>query len=177
MSASPILFSADAIHERVQAIAADLDDDAAGPIHLIGILKGALMLLADLARAMRTPVTLDCLTVSTYDGGRTHGRPPRLLQDLQTPIAGRDVVLVEDIVDTGLTLQFLQTRLRPERPSRLRTVALLDKPARRRVDVAADYVGFTIPDRFVVGYGLDYQERYRHLPYIAEMTAMNDEQR
>lgn len=151
------------------AAALDRDHDQQGPIHLIGALRGALMFLADLARAMETPVTLDVITVSSYEGNRRRACGPRLVQDLQTPIDGRDVVLVEDIVDTGHTLRFLQARLHAGHPRRLRCATLLDKPTRRVADVAADYVGFTIPDRFVIGYGLDYQERYRHLPYITEM--------
>jgi hypoxanthine phosphoribosyltransferase len=177
MSQSPILLSADVIGRRVRALAASLDQDheTSAPIHLIGALRGALMFLADLARAMNTPVTLDVIAVSSYDGGnrrRTEG--PRLVHDIRTPIDGRDVVLVEDIVDTGHTLRFLQTHLQAGRPRRFRCVTLLDKPTRRLVDVAADYVGFTIPDRFVIGYGLDYQELYRHLPYIMEMPMQEE---
>lgn len=171
MSDSPILLSADAIQFRVRALAAALDEDREGrdPIHLIGALRGALIFLADLARAMTTPVTLDVMTVSSYDGARKQAHEPRLVHDPRTPVAGRDVVLVEDIVDSGHTLRFVRKHLQAGRPRRLRCVTLLDKPARRLVDVGADYVGFTIPDRFVVGYGLDYQERYRNLPYITEI--------
>jgi hypoxanthine phosphoribosyltransferase len=179
MSHSPILLSADVIRRRVRALAASLDQDRDGlePIHLIGALRGALMFLADLARAMGTPVTLDVITVSSYDGVRRHTRGPHLVHDLRTPIEGRDVVLVEDIVDTGHTLRFLQTHLQAGRPRRLRCVTLLDKPTRRLVDVAADHVGFTIPDRFVIGYGLDYEEQYRHLPYITEMPTPEEDLR
>jgi hypoxanthine phosphoribosyltransferase len=177
MSHSPILLSADAIQLRVRALAAALDEDREGsdPIHLIGALRGALIFLADLARAMATPVTLDVLTVSSYDGTRKQAHEPRLVHDPRAPIEGRDVVLVEDIVDTGHTLRFVRRHLQAARPRRFRCVTLLDKPARRLVDVAADYVGFTIPDRFVIGYGLDYQERYRNLPYITEIPMREED--
>jgi hypoxanthine phosphoribosyltransferase len=170
MPETPLFLAAETIHARVHALAADLDRGGSESMHLVGVLKGAVMFLADLARAMTTPVTIDFITMSTYEGVQQAG-PPRLLHDVRIPLHGRDVILVEDIVDSGRTLRFLQEHLGARSPQRLRTVTLLDKPSRRVVDAAADYIGFSIPDRFVIGYGLDFEERYRHLPYITELAA------
>ena len=137
-------------------------------MHLIGVLKGAFVFLSDLARAIGGDASLDFIAVSSY--GIEHdvsSGQVQLLKDLDSSIEGRDVVIVEDIVDTGLTLTYLQDILRARAPRRIRTACLLSKPSRRKVDVTVDYVGFTIEDQFVVGYGLDYDERYRNLPYIA----------
>jgi hypoxanthine phosphoribosyltransferase len=171
MSTPPILLSSDTIRARVTALAAEIDRDAAGGdgLHLVCVLKGAFVFLADLVRALRTDVTLDFMAVSSYAKGTTSTGEVRVLKDLDTALDGRDVLVVEDIVDTGLTLQYLQDILRARRPRSLRTVCLLSKPARRRVDVPVEYVGFEIADRFVVGYGLDYAGRYRNLPYIGTL--------
>ena len=125
------------------------------------------MFLADLARAMDRPVTLDFVAVSSYAGGISSTGEVRLIKDLDSALSGRDVILVEDIVDTGLTLAYLQELFRARGPRSLRTAALLSKPTRRRVSVPVDYVGFEIDDHFVVGYGLDHGGQFRHLPYIA----------
>jgi hypoxanthine phosphoribosyltransferase len=161
-----ILLTAAQIDARVRELAAELDRTAPGPLHLIGVLKGAFIFLGDLARAMRVPVTIDFLAVSSYRESTESSGEVEVFTDLRQSIAARDVVLVEDIVDTGLTLRVLQERLRSRAPRSLRTVTLLDKPSRRRAPVSVDLVGFTIPDRFVVGYGLDVDERYRNLPEI-----------
>ena len=136
------------------------------PVHLVGVLKGAFVFLADLVRQMPDPVTCDFIAVSSYGTGQTSSGEVQLTKDLDTSLQGRHVVLVEDIVDTGRTLAYLQALLRARDPRVLRTACLLDKPARRSVDVRIDYVGFTVADRFVVGYGLDWAERYRNLPYL-----------
>lgn len=135
------------------------------------MLKGAFVFLSDLARQLKGPVSLDFLAVSSYARGTTTSGEVRLLKDLDTAIDGKDVLIVEDIVDTGLTLGYLQDVLRARGPRTLRTVTLLSKPSRRRVNVTVDYVGFTIEDRFVVGYGLDHAEQYRNLPYIGVVEA------
>ncbi len=164
------LISAEEIQQRVVTLARDIRRDHPGSVHLVCVLKGAFVFLADLVRALGGEATLDFMAVATYgDGTRSSGQV-QLLKDLDTPIEGRDVVIVEDVVDTGLTLQYLQEILRARSPGRLRTACLLDKPSRRTTDVQVDYIGFTIEDQFVVGYGLDYAERYRHLPYIAALT-------
>ncbi len=171
MSCSPIhtvLISAEAIQSRVAALAAEIEGDhpGDGPIHLVCVLKGGFVFLADLVRAMGNRVTLDFIAVSSYGKGTRSSGEVRLLKDLDAGIEGRDVVIVEDIVDTGLTLTYLQEILRARAPRRLSSACLLSKPSRRIVNVSVDYVGFEIPDQFVIGYGLDYDEHYRNLPFI-----------
>jgi hypoxanthine phosphoribosyltransferase len=172
MSASDvakILVTREQIAHRVRELAGEIEQDHPGrdPIHLICVLKGGFLFLADLVRAMSTRVTLDFIAVASYGKGTSSSGEVRLLKDLDFGIEGRDVVIIEDIVDTGLTLTYLQEILRARAPRSLKTACLLNKPSRRRVDVRVDYVGFDIEDRFVVGYGLDFDERYRNLPYIA----------
>jgi hypoxanthine phosphoribosyltransferase len=162
----PILLTADQIRARVTAMAAAIRHDFRGDLHLVAVLKGAFVFLADLARALGEPMSLDFLAVSSYADGTTTPGQVRLLKDLDAPLEGRDVLIVEDIVDTGLTLTYLRGLLGVRRPRSLRTATLLNKPSRRRVEVPVDYIGFDIDDRFVVGYGLDWRERYRELPYI-----------
>ncbi|HEX7088259.1 MAG TPA: hypoxanthine phosphoribosyltransferase [Vicinamibacterales bacterium] len=169
MSTPPILLSPDAIQARVASLAAEISRDFPEGVHLVCVLKGAFIFLADLVRALDVEATLDFMAVSSYATGTTTTGEVRVLKDLDMALDGRDVLIVEDIVDTGLTLQYLQKILRARRPRSLRTVCLLSKPARRRVDVPVDYIGFEIEDRFVVGYGLDYAGRYRHLPYIGTL--------
>jgi hypoxanthine phosphoribosyltransferase len=132
------------------------------PLVLIGVLKGSFMFLADLIRHIRCPVRVEFIGTKSYAGTSTSGEV-QLTKDLDKPIEGEDVLLVEDIVDTGLTLNYLRQMLAQRGPASLRIVAFLDKPARRRIEVCADYVGFVIEDRFVVGYGLDFEQRYRNL--------------
>lgn len=162
------LLSSEQIQQRVRELAGEIrrayPTDA--PIHLIAVLKGAFMFLADLVRVLPGPVTLDFMALASYGGGTTTSGEVRVLKDVDYGLEGRDVVIVEDIVDTGLTLKYLQEILRARSPKSLRTACLLSKPSRRKVDVPVDYVGFAIDDRFVVGYGLDYSERYRNLREI-----------
>ena len=159
--------AADEIQRRVRELAAEISHDHPLGVHLIGVLKGACIFLADLARALECDVTMDFIAVSSYGSSTKSSGQVRLLKDLDTSLEGRHVVIVEDIVDTGLTLTYLQEILKARAPRSLRTACLLSKPSRREVDVTVDYIGFTIEDRFVVGYGLDHHERYRQLPYIA----------
>lgn len=168
MSAPPILLSTEQIQERVRGLAAEIaaDHPGAETLHLVCVLKGAFVFLADLVRALRIPSTLDFLAVSSYAAGTTTTGEVRLLKDLDIALDGRHVLIVEDIVDTGLTLTYLQDILHARGPKTLRTVCLLSKPSRRKVNVPVEYVGFSIDDRFVVGYGLDYAEEHRNLPYI-----------
>jgi hypoxanthine phosphoribosyltransferase len=165
-SIEPFL-TADALKDRVtglaQEIRRDVPDEA---VHLIGVLKGAVMFLADLVREMDGAVTIDFIALSSYGAGTTSSGEVRLIKDLDYGLEGRHVIIVEDIVDTGLTLHYLQEILRARNPKSLRTACLLSKPSRRKIEVRVDYIGFTIDDRFVVGYGLDHSERYRNLPYI-----------
>jgi hypoxanthine phosphoribosyltransferase len=167
LSPSEILLSRDQIQKRVSELAAEIRRDSPGDLHLVAVLKGAFIFLSDLVRQMSGPVTLDFMAVSSYAKGETTSGEVRLLKDLDTALDGRHVLIVEDIVDTGLTLTYLQDILRARNPRSLRTACLLSKPSRRQVDVKVEYIGFTIEDRFVVGYGLDYSERFRNLPHIA----------
>jgi hypoxanthine phosphoribosyltransferase len=163
------LLSAAQIQSRVVALGAQLSRDYrhVTELRLIGVLRGAWIFLADLVRHLDLPVTCDFLGVSSYGVQTKSSGVVRLTSDLAEPIAGLEVVLVEDIVDTGLTMRFLLDTLSLREPRRIRVCTLLDKPSRRQVPFVPDYAGFTIPDQFVVGYGLDWAGAYRHLPYIA----------
>jgi hypoxanthine phosphoribosyltransferase len=162
-----ILLSGEQIQERVVELGHQLAADYAGrfPV-LVSVLKGSIIFLADLVRATPVPLSVDLMELSSYGASTESSGQVRILKDLSGPITGRDVVVVEDIIDTGLTLNYLLKYLRDRNPSSVTICCLLDKPARRLADIQIDYRGFTIPDRFVIGYGLDYDERYRNLPYI-----------
>src|SRR5712692_7111323 len=162
-----VLISADQIQRRVRELAHEIRRDFPDGLHLVAVLKGAFMFLSDLVRNIPGQVSLDFMAVSSYAKGTTTSGEVRLLKDLDTTLEGKNVIIVEDIVDTGLTLMYLQEILRARGPKTLRTACLLSKPSRRQVNVKVEYIGFTIDDRFVVGYGLDYAEEYRNLPYIA----------
>jgi hypoxanthine phosphoribosyltransferase len=158
-----VLISSEDIHKRVielgQQISADYGDR---PIVLVGVLKGSFMFMADLVRHITSPVRLEFIGTKSYNGASSSGEV-QLTKDLDKPVQGEDVLLVEDIVDTGLTLNYLHHLLAQRGPLSVRTAAFLDKPSRRRIEVHADYVGFEIEDRFVVGYGLDFDQKYRNL--------------
>jgi hypoxanthine phosphoribosyltransferase len=163
------LLTVDQISARIRELGAEIEHDypAGEEIHLVGVLKGGFMFMADLVRAMSARVTLDFIAVSSYQRSTRSSGEVRLLKDLDSGLEGRHVIIVEDIVDTGLTLTYLQDILRARSPKTLRTACLLSKPSRRQVEVRVEYVGFTIEDHFVVGYGLDYAEKYRSLDHIA----------
>jgi hypoxanthine phosphoribosyltransferase len=162
-----ILIASDALAAKVRELGQRIAEDYRGKdLVLVSILKGALPFLADLMRAIPIHVSLDFLEVSSYGSGTETTGVVRILKDLAHPIAGRDVLVVEDILDTGHTLQYVLTHLRGQQPASVKLCTLLDKPARRIVPVTVDYRGFEIPDKFVVGYGLDYAQRYRNLPFI-----------
>jgi hypoxanthine phosphoribosyltransferase len=168
-----VLVSEEAIQAKVAELGRRISDDysdkvgrdSAPPLVLVGLLRGAIVFLSDLMRAIDIPVQLDFIGISSY-GASTESGAVRLVMDLETDIAGRHVVVVEDIVDTGKTLSYLVGNLRARHPASLRVCALLDKPDRRQVPIKVDYVGFEIPDKFVVGYGLDFAEGYRNLPFV-----------
>lgn len=161
---------ANELADGVRRIARRVSADYAGkPLLVVGVLKGAWVFMADLVRALTLPVRCDFMQVSSYGSGIVSSGQPELRMDVSAPIAGWDVLLVDDIVDTGLSLAWLRGHLLRKNPSSLRLCVLLDKPARRRVPIQPDYVGFEIPDRFVVGYGIDHDERYRELPYIGHV--------
>ena len=162
-----ILISERQIQARVAEMAAEIRRDFPDDVHLIAVLKGAFIFLSDLVRSIPGKVSLDFMATSSYAAGTTTSGEVKLVKDLDLTLDGRNVIIVEDIVDSGLTLHYLHEILRARNPRTLRTACLLSKPSRRRVEVPVEYVGFTIEDRFVVGYGLDYAELYRNLPYIA----------
>ncbi|GIW51527.1 MAG: hypoxanthine phosphoribosyltransferase [Gemmatimonadales bacterium] len=163
-----ILISREAIEQKVAELAARISEDykEAQPLLLVGVLKGSFIFLADLSRQLTIPHTVDFIAVSSYGNATKSTGEVRLLMDLRSTIAGKHVLVVEDIVDTGYTLEYLLRLLRARRPASLKACALVRKPDRRKVDVTLDYVGFDIPDKWVVGYGLDWGDRYRTLPYI-----------
>jgi hypoxanthine phosphoribosyltransferase len=169
-----ILISAEEISGRVRKLGEEIGRDYRGQeLLLVGVREGAVVFLADLMRSLPIPVACDFVSVTSYGTGTTSSGTVTITSDLSQPIEGRHVLLVEDIIDTGLTLSFLQRALQERRPSSLKICALLDKAGRRKVEVSSDYVGFRIPDEFVVGYGLDYAGLYRDLPYIA-LLEMDD---
>jgi hypoxanthine phosphoribosyltransferase len=167
-----VLLDADTIQARVRELAAEIERDypPGEEIHLVCVLKGGFMFMADLVRAMSPRVSLDFIAVSSYAKSTRSSGEVRLLKDLDSGLQGRHIVIVEDIVDTGLTLIYLQEILRARAPKTLRTACLLSKPSRRQVEVTVEYIGFTIEDHFVVGYGLDYAEKYRNLSHIAVLN-------
>ena len=162
-----ILIPADQIQVRVAELAAQIHHDFPDGVHLIAVLKGAFIFMADLVRYLEGKVSLDFIAVSSYAKGTTSSGEVRMLKDLDYALDGKDVVIVEDVVDTGITLSYLKEILKARGPRSLRTACLLSKPSRRQVDVPVEYIGFSVEDRFVVGYGLDYAEQYRNLPHIA----------
>ena len=162
------------IRQRVRLLARQIERDYQGEsIHLICILKGACIFLADLLRELRLPVSIDFIAVSSYGKGSLPSGEVRITKDLDHSIEGMNVIVVEDILDTGLTLNYLYRILQTRKPKSLKIAALLDKPARRVKEVPVDYVGFKIPDQFVVGYGLDYGERYRNLPDVCVVPSVS----
>jgi len=165
------LLSAEQIHNRITELGAEIDRDypAGEPVYLIAVLKGAFIFMADLARAMKTPARIEFIGISSYGKGKTSSGQVQLTKDLDAPIEGHHVIIVEDILDTGITLNYLSKLMAQRKPKSLRIVTLLDKPERRQSPVKADYIGFTIPDEFVVGYGLDYAEDYRNLKDVCVM--------
>jgi hypoxanthine phosphoribosyltransferase len=164
------LISADKIQAKITELAGIIDADYAGrELLLVGVLKGACMVMADLARAITLPVQLDFMAVSSYGSGTRSSGVVRILKDLDRDITGKDVVVVEDIIDSGLTLSWLLRNLRSRGPASVEVLALLRKPDAAKVDVPVRYMGFDIPNEFVVGFGLDYAERYRNLPYVGTL--------
>jgi len=165
-----ILIGEERLAAKVAELGASISADYADKrLLLVSVLKGSVVFMADLMRAVTIPVQVDFMSVSSYgDGVKTSG-VVKILKDLDNPIAGLDVLLVEDILDSGLTLSYLSRVLQQRKPASMRIVTLLDKPERRQADIAAHYCGFQVPDKFLVGYGLDYNEKYRNLPYVGAL--------
>ncbi len=162
------LIDGERLHRRVAELGAEIDADYQGrDLVLVGVLKGALIFMADLMRALSVPCEIDLMAVSSYGSSTASSGVVRILKDLDTSIEGRDVIIVEDIIDSGLTLQYLMRNLRARDPASVEVCSLLTKPERRRVDLPIRYVGFEIPNCFAIGYGLDHAQRYRNLDYVA----------
>ena len=166
-----VLIPQEKVEARIRELAEQISRDyEGGSVLLICILKGSIFVTCELAKNLSIPVTLDFMSVSSYGNGTTSSGKIKMVKDLEGPIYGQDVIVIEDIIDTGRTLQYLMENLWERHPNSLRLCTLLDKPDRRVSDVKVDYTGFTIPDEFVVGYGLDYAQRYRNLPYIGVLS-------
>ena len=166
-----VLVTDEAIQRRIAELAGEIDTDYDGrDLLLVGVLKGAVMVMADLARALHTKVEMDWMAVSSYGSGTKSSGVVRILKDLDRDIGGRNVLIVEDIIDSGLTLSWLMSNLSSRAPASVEVCALLRKPEAAQVDVTVKYVGFDIPNEFVSGYGLDYRERYRNLPFVGTLA-------
>lgn len=166
-----VLISEEQVEKRIGEIAEQLSNEYAGKtIHLIGVLKGSVFFMCELAKKMTIPVTMDFMSVSSYGNDTKSSGVVKLIKDLDDSIEGRDVVLVEDIMDSGRTLSYLVKILKERKPESFKVITLLDKPERRVVDMEPDITGFVVPDRFVVGYGLDCAQKYRNLPYIGVIS-------
>ena len=162
-----VLLSEEELHAKVAEMGAQVTQDYEGKnLLLVTVLKGAVIFLADLMREIKQPAEIDFMVVSSYGSGVKSSGVVKIVKDLDINLEGKDILIVEDILDSGMTLDYIKNILQDRNPASIRICTLLDKPARRKVDLQADYVGFTIPDDFVIGYGLDYDEKYRNLPYI-----------
>ncbi len=162
-----VLVSEQQLKDKVAQLGAQISQDYADKdLVLVSILKGAVVFMADLMRAVTIPCSIDFMVVSSYGAGTTTTGLVKIIKDLDSDLSGKDVLIVEDILDTGVTLSNLVPMLKMRDPNSVRICAILDKPSRRRADIQADYIGFQVPDEFVVGYGLDYDEKYRNLPYV-----------
>ena len=165
---SEVLISREQLADKVAELGAKISEDYQGEsLFLIGILKGSVPFMADLMRAITLDVEMDFMSVSSYGSGTKTSGVVRILKDLDSDIAGRNVLIVEDIIDSGLTLAYLKEYLSKRNPKSLKIVTMLSKPARRKADIEADYTGFVVEDKFIVGYGLDIDQKYRNLPYIS----------
>jgi hypoxanthine phosphoribosyltransferase len=166
-----VLIAEDRLQERIRELAEQIDADYDGKeLLIVGVLKGAVMVMADLARALHLPVAMDWMAVSSYGTGTKSSGVVRILKDLDTDISGRHVLIVEDIVDSGLTLSWLVSNLQSREPASLEICALLRKPDAVKTEIDVKYIGFDIPNEFVIGYGLDYAEKYRNLPFVGTLA-------
>lgn len=168
-----VIVSEDQISRRVAEIAAEISRDFAGEeVMLVGILKGAVIFMADIARCLTVPVTMDFMAVSSYGSATKSSGAVQIIKDIEVSIEGKNLIVVEDIVDSGLTLKYLLENLWSRGPASVKTCVLLDKPEARVVEVPIDYKGFEIPNKFAVGYGLDYDQKYRNLPYVGALKTV-----
>ena len=173
-----VLISEEDVRKRIMVLGEQISRDYENKtVHIVGVLKGACYFMCDLARYITVPVTFDFMSASSYGSETKSSGLVKIVKDLDEPVTGRDVLVVEDIIDSGRTLSYLLKILRDRKPASLKLATLLDKPERRELDVHVDYTGFQIPDTFVVGIGLDYDQRYRNLPYIGMMSFTEDEEK
>ena len=169
-----VLITKEQLAARVRELGAKITEDYAGEqVLLVGILKGSVLFMADLMREIDLDVSIDFMCVSSYGSSTKSSGVVRIVKDLDTPIEGKNVIIVEDIIDTGLTLDYLKNYLTGKHPRSLRICSILDKPSRRKVDIRGDYIGFEVEDKYIVGYGLDMDQRFRHLPYISWIKERN----
>ena len=172
-----VLLSEEEVDRRIQEIGEQINKDYAGKeVHLICVLKGGVFFMCELAKRINVPVSLDFMSVSSYGDDTKSSGVVKIVKDLDQPLEGKDVIIVEDIIDSGRTLYYLMDILKKRNPNSLRLCTLLDKPDRRVKDVKADYLGFEIPDEFVVGYGLDYAQKYRNLPFIGVVEGLEEQE-
>lgn len=172
-----VLLSEEEVEKRIQELAEQIDADFNGEkIHLVCILKGSIFFTCELAKRLKSPVTLDFMQISSYGDGTKSSGIVRVKKDTDETIEGKNVVVIEDIIDSGRTLSYLLPMMEQRMPKRLKLCTLLDKPSRRTNDVKVDYTGFKIEDRFVIGYGLDYAQKYRNLPFIGVIDELGDEE-
>lgn len=165
-----VLVTEEELQSKIKELGERITEDYRGKnLMLIGILKGAVMFLSDLAKNIKIPLMIDFMAVSSYGNSSKSTGIVRIIKDLESSIEDKDILIVEDIIDTGLTLSYLTDNLKKRKAKSVKIVTLLDKPERRKVDVPVDYVGFTIPDEFVIGYGIDYAEKFRNLPFVASL--------
>jgi hypoxanthine phosphoribosyltransferase len=166
-----VLLTEEEVNKRIKEMGEEISKDYAGKqVHLVCVLKGGAFFMCELAKRITVPVSLDFMSVSSYGGATSSSGIVKIVKDLDEPLSGRDVIVVEDIVDSGRTLHYLLALLEDREPASLKLCTLLDKPERRVVDIKADYIGFAIPDHFIVGYGLDFDQKHRNLPYIGILT-------
>ncbi|MGL4308813.1 hypoxanthine phosphoribosyltransferase [Cetobacterium sp. SF1] len=165
-----VMISAEEIQKRIKELARELEKDYAGKeLVCVGLLKGSIMFMADLLKEVNLPLVMDFMKVSSYHGGKDSTGVVKILKDVDLDISGKNILIIEDIIDTGLTLQYVKNFLASKKPNEVKVCSLLDKPSRRKVEMVGEYIGFEIPDEFVLGYGLDYDEYYRNLPFVGKV--------
>lgn len=166
-----VMISQEEIQKRIKELAREIEKDYEGKeLICLGLLKGSIMFMADLLKEVNLPLAMDFMKVSSYHGGTDSTGVVKILKDVDLDITGKNILIIEDIIDTGLTLQYVKNFLESKKPNEIKVCSLLDKPSRRKVEMVGEYIGFEIPDEFVLGYGLDYDEYYRNLPFVGKVS-------
>ncbi|MCJ8342826.1 MAG: hypoxanthine phosphoribosyltransferase [Cetobacterium sp.] len=166
-----VMISQEEIQKRIKELAREIEKDYEGKeLICLGLLKGSIMFMADLLKEVNLPLAMDFMKVSSYHGGTDSTGVVKILKDVDLDITGKNILIIEDIIDTGLTLQYVKNFLGSKKPNEIKVCSLLDKPSRRKVEMVGEYIGFEIPDEFVLGYGLDYDEYYRNLPFVGKVS-------